>query len=539
MSRTGSASVLQYLRGVVRAGPVAELSDAALVQRFAQERDEAAFACLVRRHGALVLGVCRRLLGHEQEAEDVFQAVFLVLSKKAGALRDQEAVGPWLLGVAHRLALKARQQSRERREREGRVDRRPAGNFLDELTVREAQLVLDEELMRLPERERGPLVLCYLQGLTRDEAAQRLGCPLGTLKSRLERARRTLHERLRRRGVALGAVFATLLLDRTSTFAMATDLVTRTVNAGLAFAVDSATGEIGPKAAALAHGMLQAALVNKIKIAAACLVMAAACVGSALWFGSRPPVEGQADRADAQGDRRMKLDVQPQTPARHETDPASAVPPVVVQVSSEGKRTADSRRERTAHRFLDLQPHANQKLKEGFGRAGNDLAGLPTGEQVLAGIKFRIGEGLIQLRGRGTPHPMNVEGIEVGGTFSKLYFLQATQWDAEKDLAGHLNPLCGYYTVFYEDKSQATISIVFGRDTGNWWYTPGCSQVPSHAVLAWEGANEDARKVSNSTIRLYVSRWDNPEPGRKVASIRFSSTNSMAAPFCVAMTIEE
>lgn len=234
--------LFRYLRHLTVAGDAGELPDRELVQRFADEQNEAAFTALVQRHGGMVLGVCRRVLGHEQDAEDVFQAVFLVLSRKAGGLRSKEAVGPWLFGVARRLALRARQHRRNKDARTARMGERPADIVLDELTVREAQSVLDEELARLPERDRGPLVLCYLQGLTRDEAAKRLGCPLGTLKSRLERAREALQKRLTRRGIALDAVLATLLLTGTSAAGPSTNLVASTAKAGVAFAGGSASG---------------------------------------------------------------------------------------------------------------------------------------------------------------------------------------------------------------------------------------------------------------------------------------------------------
>src|SRR5262245_38930627 len=188
--RNGSSElVLHYVHGLADVRRVGDLPDSELVRRFADERDEAAFAALVRRHGGMVLGVCRRVLGREHDAEDVFQAVFLVLSRKASALRRREAVGPWLFGVAHRFAWQTSRQQRRRKDREDRARERSIDDPVAELTVREAQAILDEELARLPERERGPLVLCYLEGRTRDEAARRLGCPVGTLKSRLERAR--------------------------------------------------------------------------------------------------------------------------------------------------------------------------------------------------------------------------------------------------------------------------------------------------------------------------------------------------------------
>src|SRR5262249_35440370 len=137
-----AAPLLRYLRALPVTRQASELPDRELVQRFADQRDKEAFAALVRRHGELVLGVCRRVLGHEQDAEDVFQAVFLVLSRKAATLRHKEAVGPWLFGVARRLALRARQQARQRRGRQGHAVERPPDDPLAELTVREAQAVL-------------------------------------------------------------------------------------------------------------------------------------------------------------------------------------------------------------------------------------------------------------------------------------------------------------------------------------------------------------------------------------------------------------
>src|SRR5262249_46842466 len=155
------------------------------------------------------------------------------------------------------------------------------------------------------------------------------------------------------------------------------------------------------------------------------------------------------------------------------------------------------------------------------------------GEHSLAGVKFTVGERLILLRGHWIDQPKQVEGIKVGTRFSRLHTLHAAHWEGEKE------EVTGYYRLNYEENSRHTIPIGFGRDVGKWWYQRGCSKVPSGAVLAWEGENEDARKSCNATIRLYVSSWENPDPARKVASIDFTATSSLAAPFCVAMTIEE
>jgi RNA polymerase sigma factor (sigma-70 family) len=274
-------------------------SDCELVERFAERGDAEAFAALVRRHGAMVLGVCRRVLRHEQNAEDVFQAVFLVLSRKAGALNRADAVGPWLFGVARRLSLRARQTERQRQERNSRAaESCPAGDPnpdpLDDLTLREAGEVLDEELARLPERVRGPLVLCYLEGLTRDEAAARLGCPRGTLKGRLERGRALLEQRLSRRGLALTAVLPALVLTRAPASAVPAALQSTAVEAALAFAGRASGRSASPAAAALAEGALRPSYT--FAVVATVLLAVAACGFGAGLIASRSEETRAKDR---------------------------------------------------------------------------------------------------------------------------------------------------------------------------------------------------------------------------------------------------
>src|SRR5262249_39745714 len=173
---------------------------------------EGAFAELVARHGPLVYGVARRVLGNDHDAEDVFQAAFLVLARKAGALDWWGSLRPWLYQVARRLALEGQQTVARRREREGQAEVRQAADPLTDITLREAQTVFDEELARLPDRLAAPLVLCLIEGATQDEAARQLGWSLGTLRRRLAQGRGVLRARLERRGLALSsALLATLL----------------------------------------------------------------------------------------------------------------------------------------------------------------------------------------------------------------------------------------------------------------------------------------------------------------------------------------
>src|SRR5262245_30272559 len=194
-------------------------TDAELLERFVSRREEAAFAALVQRHGAVVLGVCRRELACEQDAEDVFQATFLALARQAAVVPWQDSVGHWLQAVAHRLSLRARYSADRLRWRDlgrGLADypepQDPHPDPLAEAARRELKLVLDEELRRLPEVYRAPVVLCYLQGKTNEQAACELGWPAGSMSRRLARARALLRDRLSRRGLALVVALGCLAL---------------------------------------------------------------------------------------------------------------------------------------------------------------------------------------------------------------------------------------------------------------------------------------------------------------------------------------
>jgi RNA polymerase sigma factor (sigma-70 family) len=282
--------LLRHLRRLVAPQSVAHLSDRELVARFSAHRDEAAFEALVQRHGPMVLCVCRRVLGNEQDAEDAFQATFLVLSRKTASLRRQESVGSWLFGIAHRLALKANAAAARRRIHESRVATPSPSDPLAEITVREAQMVLEDELARLPEKYRAPLVLCCLEGMPRDEAAQHLGWPLSTLKSRLEEARDRLRRRLDRRGLTLpGALLASVLAEGAAQAAVQAPLLRATVRGALVFAGGKAGAgvTVSAKVAALAEEALRSVFATKPRLAAT-LVLLLGLVGTgATLFATR------------------------------------------------------------------------------------------------------------------------------------------------------------------------------------------------------------------------------------------------------------
>lgn len=238
-----------------RAAPrrLGKLLDRQLLERFLRTGDEAAFTTLVARHGPLVLRVCRNVLHEEHAAEDAFQAAFLVLIRKAGTIRRQQSLSSWLYKVAYRIALEARTAAVQRQAREAQVPGKTAADPLAEITGRELLAVLDEELMRLPEKYRAPLVLCYLESATTDEAARQLDWSLSTFKRRLDAGRELLRTRLARRGLTLAAAFATILMaSGTVAAALPARLLSSTLQAVAAETVSARLATGGWRASFLA-----------------------------------------------------------------------------------------------------------------------------------------------------------------------------------------------------------------------------------------------------------------------------------------------
>jgi RNA polymerase sigma factor (sigma-70 family) len=261
--------VLRHLHALVNAERAGELTDAELVRQFTNQRDETAFAALVHRHGPLVLSVCRRLLHDYHEAEDAFQATFLVLARKAAGIHQPELVVSWLHKVAYRIAIKVLAESARRRDQERQACPMRPPKPDTEVTLQELRLVLDEELQRLPEKYQAPLMLCYLEGKSHAEAARHLGWPLGTIKGRLARGRELLRARLTRRGMALsvGSLTAVLAENTAPAATLPAGLMASTVRAAIMFSVGKATtaGEISAKVAALAEGTIRAMVATKVK----------------------------------------------------------------------------------------------------------------------------------------------------------------------------------------------------------------------------------------------------------------------------------
>jgi RNA polymerase sigma factor (sigma-70 family) len=259
----------RIVRSVAEAGRPA-VTDRELLRRYARENDEAAFAALVARHTAMVFGVCRRALPTVQDAEDATQATFLVLAEKAGSGRWQASVANWLYTAARKVAHNARVAAERRAKREAAAATSGSVEPVDRMTGRELLAALDEELGRLPDRYREPLVLCYLEGLTLEEAAARLGIPNATLRTRVARGRKRLHEALTGAGCGLGA--GLLALAVASTAGACPPRLVKSILTAVSGPVPAAVGE-------LAKGVAVNGVLNKAGIALAAVVVVGLGVG--------------------------------------------------------------------------------------------------------------------------------------------------------------------------------------------------------------------------------------------------------------------
>ncbi len=281
VARDQMGNVIGSLRRAVLAGCKADPTDGQLLEDFLSRRDEAAVAALVRRHGPMVRGVCRRVLHNHHDAEDAFQATFLVLVRTAASVVPREAVGNWLYGVAHRTALKARATAAKRLTRERQVQQMPEPAAVPEPDRwHDLEPLLDRELSRLPDKYRVAIVLCDLEGKTGKEAARHLRLSEGTLATRLRTARAMLARRLARHGVAgsVGALAAALSREAAAGVPASAALTTIKAASLLAAGQAAATGVISANVAGLTHEVLTTMFVTKLRFAAV-VVLAASLIG--------------------------------------------------------------------------------------------------------------------------------------------------------------------------------------------------------------------------------------------------------------------
>jgi RNA polymerase sigma factor (sigma-70 family) len=320
MAANGINGVILRLRRAALQRDAAGLTDGELLELYLAGRDEAAFEVLLRRHGAMVLGVCRRTLRNEADAEDAFQATFLVFVRKAASIRSLGTVSNWLYGVAHNTALKAKAMNLKRHAKE-----REAGSVPKDETSSEARqevhALLDGVLSSLPDKYRIPIVLCDLEGKTIKEATRHLGWPQGTVATRLYRGRRQLAKRLTKQSLTLSGSVTAAVMSQAAAWAQATtsacvpaSLVVSTVQAATAVAAGHATaaGMISTKVVALSERVVRAMLMTKLKALAIPVLAAVVLGGGALityrGLGAEPRAVKQqvASSASSADDQRAK-----------------------------------------------------------------------------------------------------------------------------------------------------------------------------------------------------------------------------------------
>lgn len=289
MTEERSRTLIGSIHRLVKRSGAQVTPDGDLLNRFIVERDEIAFNALVQKYGPLVMGVCKRVLGNIQDAEDAFQATFLVLLLKARPIADPSLLANWLYGVAYNTARNARTSALRRHARERALADTPRNHpETQDNDLWELKSILDEELQRLPDKYRAPIILCELRGLSRKEVARQLRCPEGTLSSRLASAHERLHARLASRGLVLSAgAIATAFSCDTAAASISASLVASTVKIGLL--VDAAAGlssvAVPAPVAALAHGAMKKLLVAKLRIAASILLAVCMVTGAGLLWG--------------------------------------------------------------------------------------------------------------------------------------------------------------------------------------------------------------------------------------------------------------
>lgn len=279
MPASQMSKVIQHLHNTLF---VQEASDGQLLECFVSRHEQAALEVLVRRHGPMVWGICRRILGNHHDTEDAFQATFLVLVRKAASIAPKEMVGNWLYGVAHQTALKARATAAKRKKRECQVTTMPEASVKDQEIWSDLEPFLDLELSRLPDKYRVVILLCDLQGRTQKEAARQIGCPEGTVATRLARGRVLLAKRLARHGLAVSGGVLAVALAQNAAGCVPSSVVSSTIKAVTLVAAGRGA-MISVKVIALTEGVMNAMFLTKLKtVMTVCLVLGLVTFGGIL-----------------------------------------------------------------------------------------------------------------------------------------------------------------------------------------------------------------------------------------------------------------
>lgn len=459
-------SVLQYLRTLAGPPDLTQLSDRQLLLRYVQERDELSFAALVRRHAPLVMGVCCRMLTCAEDAEDVFQATFLVLARKASSLRWRDSIANWLFEVAERLALKSRTETARRQRHERQAAKMQRMENTTEGSLKELSTVLDEELRNLPQRYRLPLLLCYLEGRTREQAARQMGWSLRTLHRRLNRGLALMRARLTARDLTLSSVLVSAeLAQQTVSAHLPATLLRDTVHAALAFSLQADAARL-PAVVLAEEGLKSMALVKGKMMVTLLLVVGAVVAGAGVLTQRR---------LDAM---RAEENVTAQTPEPLHSQPGKSTP----EKSAEPQADAGP-----------LPAGARARLGTSWLRGGRWWLFLPDGkrlvqqrsdDEALIISAVPSGKPLALIRGSDVPGRKEVIGSTMAFTRDGKY-LAAVCWE------GH----CGIW-------ETATGRLVRWLESGPFYSIVKCDFSADGKLLA-VGAGAPQGKIEGITVGVY------------------------------------
>jgi RNA polymerase sigma factor (sigma-70 family) len=407
MATSQMSEAIQHLRRAVLPRDGVGLTDGQLLAAYLSGRDEAALAALVRRHGPMVWGVCRRVLRNWHDAEDAFQATFLVLVRKAASLASPELLANWLYGVAYQTALKARATTAKRKTRERQVTQMPESAVTEQDLWDDLLPLFDQELSRLPDKYRAVIVLCDLQGKTRKDAAQQLGCPEGTVAGWLARARAMLAKRLAQRGVTLsGGALAAVLAHQAASAGVPYAVVNATIKAATLFAAGhgAATGMISVKVAALTEGVLKTMLIAKVKTVVGMLLAVAVIAFGAglLCYGTAAGQQGDAKKNSATA------------PPIQDGNPKSA--------HAKGKPTNDKERLQGEWQAVEVESRGEKAPAE----LSKKFRILFKGEGIVLTTPQEASKGAFKIDSRKSPKQIDISALDgplAGKTVAGIYSL--------------------------------------------------------------------------------------------------------------------